>query len=134
MTNDLQSPSEQQNLTTLVTGILNDAQELFRQQLNLARVEMKEDFRKTKQAATPLAIGVWLALLGSILLSVTVALLLSLAGLPEWASFGIVGVAVSLVGGGLIYAGKKKFDSFNPLPDKTAEALKENLEWLAKPK
>jgi uncharacterized membrane protein YqjE len=134
MANDLQSPSEQQNLTTLVTGILNDAQELFRQQLNLARVEMKEDFRKTKEAAAPLAIGVWLALLGSILLSVTLAMLLALTGLPEWACFAIVGAAISLAGGGLIYAGKKKIESFNPLPDKTAEALKENLEWIAKPK
>ena len=31
-------------------------------------------------------------------------------------------------------AGKKKFESFNPLPDKSTEALKENLEWKTKPR
>jgi len=133
MSADLQTPPEQ-NLTVLVTGILNDAQELFRQQANMLRAEVKEDFRKTKEAAVPLAIGLWLAILGSLLLSVTLALLLEAAGLPQWASFAIVGVAFAAVGGGLVYAGKKKFAAFNPLPDESAEALKENLEWIAKPK
>jgi len=33
--------------------------------------------------------------------------------------------------GGLIalFAGKRIFDSFNPLPDKTFNALQENLSW-----
>jgi len=133
MATDLQSPPEPQ-FTTLVTGILNDAQELFRQQVTLVRTEIQEDFRKTKEAAVPLGIGIWLAALGSLLLSVTVALVLAETGLPLWACFAIVTVAVSLAGAVLFYAGKKKFESFNPLPDKSAEALKENLEWITKPK
>jgi len=133
MSTDLQNPPEQ-NLTTLVTGILNDAQELFRQQANMLRAEVKEDLRKTKEAAFPLAIGVWLGALGSILLGITLALLLAETGLALWACFAIVGVAFAAVGGGLVYAGKKRFAAFNPLPDESAEALKENLEWIAKPK
>jgi len=133
MSTDLQSPPEP-NVTTLVTGILSDAEELFRQQAALFRQEIKEDVRKTKEAAIPLAIGLWLALLGSILLSVTLALGLAAAGLPPWAGFAIVGVAVSLAGVGLFSAGQKKFASFNPLPEKSAEALEENLECLIKPK
>jgi hypothetical protein len=132
-TNDLQTPHEE-NLSTLVTGILHDAQELFRQQMLLFRREFQEDMRKTRTAAMPMALGVWLAILGSILLSATLALILVAAGLPEWAAFAIVGAALFLIGGGLFYAGKKQFDSFNPLPDESAKALKENLEWLTKPK
>jgi hypothetical protein len=135
MATDLQNPSEQQNISALVTGILHDAEELIRQQVKLIRHEVKEDFRKTKEAAVPMGIGLWLALLGSILLSVAVALGLVEAGLLlPWSSFAIVGGTVALVGGGLFYVGKKKFASFNPLPDESAEALKENLEWIAKPK
>jgi len=111
MASDVQSSSEHENLATLVTGILNDGQELFRQQVNLIRTEIKEDLRKTKEASIPLA-----------------------AGLSMWAAFAIVGTVLTLAGGGLAYLGKVKFDSFNPLPDKSAEALKENLEWIAKPK
>jgi len=133
MATDLQSPPEPQ-LAGLLTGIMNDAQELFRQQIALLRTEVKEDLRKSKEAAIPLAIGLWLAGLGSILLSTTLALVLAEAGLPLWASFAIVGAVVSLAGGGLFYFGKQKFQSFNPLPDQSAEALKENLEWITKPK
>jgi hypothetical protein len=133
MATDLQSPPEPQ-LTGLLTGIMNDAQELFRQQIALLRTEVKEDLRKSKEAAIPLGIGLWLAGLGSMLLSITLALVLAETGLPLWASFAIVGAVVSLVGGGLFYLGKQKFQSFNPLPDQSAEALKENLEWITKPK
>jgi protein-S-isoprenylcysteine O-methyltransferase Ste14 len=136
MANDLQSPPESdQNLSTLVTGILNDAQLLFRQQVDMVRHEVREDLRKTKEAAVPLAIGTYLALLGVALLSVTVALMLDkFTDLEAWSSFAIVGVVVALAGGGLFYAGKQKFASFNPLPDESAKALQENLEWKTKPK
>jgi protein-S-isoprenylcysteine O-methyltransferase Ste14 len=135
MANDLQSPTDQQNLTSLVTGILDDAQELFRQQAKLLRHEIKEDFRKTRQAAIPAALGLWLVVLGSILLSATAALCLhEFAGWSSSASFGVVGLVVLILGGGLFYVGMQKFASFNPLPDESAEALKENLEWIAKPK
>jgi protein-S-isoprenylcysteine O-methyltransferase Ste14 len=132
----LQSPPESdQNLSTLVTGILNDAQLLFRQQVDMVRHEVREDLRKTKEAAVPLAIGTYLALLGVALLSVTVALMLDkFTDLEAWSSFAIVGVVVALAGGGLFYAGKQKFASFNPLPDESAKALQENLEWKTKPK
>jgi uncharacterized membrane protein YjjP (DUF1212 family) len=132
MSQEVQSPPDQ-NLSALLAGIVNDVQDLFRQQVALVKTEVREDLKKTKEAAIPLAIGLWLAVLGSFMLCITVALVLALV-LPYWASFAIVGAAVTLVGAGLVYAGKKKFESFNPLPDESAEALKENLEWIAKPK
>lgn len=133
MSTDLHSPPEQ-NLSELVTGIMKDAEDLFRQQIKLVRTEVKEDLRKSKEAAIPLTLGIWIALVGSILLSVTLALGLVALNVPEWAAFGIVGGALFLAGGGLMLVGKMKFDSFNPLPDKSAEALMENLEWKTKPK
>jgi len=134
MSTDLQSPPEPK-VTELVSGIVKDAQELLQQQVAMLRSEIQEDVRKTKEAAVPLMIGAWLLVLGSILLSTTLALILAETHLlSESASFAIVGVVISIAGAILFYIGKKKFDSFNPLPEKSAEALKENLEWLAKPK
>jgi hypothetical protein len=133
MSTDLQSPPES-SMTELVSGIVKDAQDLFRQEGRLLRREIQDDVQKTKEAAVPLAIGLWLILLGSILLSTTLALLLVAAGLPQWASFGVVGAALFLIGGGVFYVGKKKFDSLHTPLEQSAEALKENLEWLAKPK
>jgi len=52
------------------------------------------------------------------------------ASLPLWACYGIVGAAFGAVGGVLLAAGKKKYESTSLLPDKSARALKENVECL----
>ena len=121
-------------MTGLVTGIINDAQELIKQQLALARHEIKEDFRKTKEAALSLALGGTIALLGGLLLGFMLVYLLALTDLPLWACYGIVGGLLAVVGGVLVYMGKKELDSFNPLPEESAQALKENVQWITKPK
>jgi hypothetical protein len=112
------------SVTSLVRGIVNDAQELFRQQLALFKAEFREDMRKTREAALSLVVGVGVALFGVLLLLFALVYLLSWAsGLALWASFAIFGGIVLAAGLGLIYAGKKRFESFNPLPDQSAEAL-----------
>jgi uncharacterized membrane protein YqjE len=136
MANDVQTSPEQASVTGLVTGIVNDAQELFKQQVALLKHEVREDLRKTRDAALALAAGAVVTGLGVLFLCCTVALFLAWAipGLAEWGAFLIVGAVLAVVGLGLLYAGKKKFDSFNPLPEETAEALKENVQWILKPK
>jgi hypothetical protein len=123
------------SITGLVTGIINDAQELIKQQVAMLRHEIKEDFRKTKEATLSLGSGVGAALVGTIFLCFMVVYLLhEVGGLPLWASYLIVGGVLATVGGVLIFLGKKKLDSFTPLPEETAQALKENVEWITKPK
>jgi MFS family permease len=129
-------PANNESITTLVTGILHDAEQLFKQQVALLKHEVREDLRKTAAASLTLAVGAGLAVLGGLLFVVGFPLLLhwGLPGVPLWAWFLIVGAVLGIVGLGLIFAGKKKFDSFNPLPNETAEALKENVQWIMKPK
>jgi hypothetical protein len=118
-----------------VTGIVNDVRELVNQQLSLFRAEMVSDLRKTRNAAIPLAIGAVVLLLGVVLLAVTLAQLLYYAtAWPLWVCYGVVGLVLAIVGGALVYLGKKKFDSFTPLPVESTEALKENIECLMNPK
>jgi hypothetical protein len=38
------------------------------------------------------------------------------------------------LGGVLVYTGVKKFQSFNALPDQSADAFMENLQWKTNPK
>lgn len=122
-------------LTSLVTGILNDFQELMKQQFALFRAEVQSDMSKTKEAATSLALGAGTLVVGAGLLILMVVHLLSWAtGMPLWASYGIVGGIFALVGGILLYRGIQKFQSFNPLPDESAQALKENVQCLMNPK
>src|SRR5262249_10520089 len=135
MANEVHSPPER-SVTSLVSGIIDDVQELIRQQATLIRSEIQDDFRKTKAAVSSMAVGVGVAVLGVILLSLMAVYRLQRARpeLPLWACFAIVGGFLGLLGGALIYAGKKKFDSFNPLPDQSFQALKENLQWQTNPR
>jgi hypothetical protein len=123
-------------LTSLVTGIIDDAQNLIGQQLALFQHEIKEDFHRTKEAVLPLAVGMGIAFIGLVLLGVMAAHLLPWIWprLPLWAGFAIVGGVFTILGGGLICWAKKQFDAFNPLPDKTLASLKENVQWIATPK
>jgi len=134
MATDVQNCPEP-SVTSLVTGIVHDAQELCKQQVALFKHEVREDMRKTREAALALAAGVAVTAVGGLLFCWAIAFLIFEAGgLPRWASFGIVAVVFLGLGVGLVLAGKKKFDSFNPLPDETAQALKENVQWIVKPK
>jgi len=136
MATHIQSDSDV-SLTSLVNGIVNDAQELMRQQLALFQTEIKEDLRKTTEASSALGAGLAVTLVGSILLCFTLVYLLHWAFYPQvelWVWFAVVGGLVTGIGAGLIWWSMAKFHSFNPLPDKTAQALKENLEWKTTPR
>lgn len=119
-------------LTTLVSGIINDAQQLMGQQLSLFQHEIKADLRKTRDAAIPMVIGLAVAMVGVVLLGVMLGNLLPQIwpNLPLWAGFAIASAIFLAIGGGLIFWAKSQFDTFNPLPEKSLEALKENVQWV----
>lgn len=120
------------SVTSLLRGIVSDAQELMQQQLALFRAEIKDDFRKTVGILIAIGSGAFMVAIGASLLScMLVYLLNSLApALPLWGCFGIVGACVALVGVIIAYAAIAKFKTFNPLPDESVQALKENVQWI----
>lgn len=123
----------QPSVTPLLTGIIDDLQELIKQNLTLFKVEVREDFRKTRDAATAMGSGLGLAAVGGLHLTLMLVFLLQWLfspDLPLWACFGIVGGVFAGIGLALFLRGKRKIESFNPLPDETAEALKENVQWI----
>jgi len=134
MATDLRNAAE--NATASVADIIRDAQELLSQQLAMFRAEVREDWRKARNATIPMALGGAVVFVGVILLCLMLVHLLAWAWpeLPLWGAYGIVGGVMAAVGAGAFYAGKKKLEQNNPLPDKTAHALKENVQWLSQPK
>jgi hypothetical protein len=130
ITDEGQSPPER-SVTTLVTGIIADAQHLIQQQLSMFRQEIRDDLRKSRDASLAMGVGIGITLIGSALLLIMLPLLLHWTApeLPLWACFGVVGGFLTALGGVLVYAGVKKFESFNPLSEKSIEAFKENLKW-----
>jgi len=129
-------PDQSASVTSLVSGIVHDAQDLMKQQLELLKAEVRDDFRKVRDASEMLGAGAGLALMGGILLTLTLVHLLNwlIPDMPQWAAYGIVAVVFIAGGAGLYLAGKRMLDKVNPLPEQTAEALKENVQWITKPK
>jgi len=95
--------------------------------------------RKATGIALAFAVGAGVLLLGAILACLMLVHLLhwitspagsDLASVPLWACFGIVGAVFGVVGGLMIGAAKNKLETTPLLPEKSAEALKENVECL----
>jgi hypothetical protein len=122
---------ESPGVVPLARGILNDAQELFHQQLALFKAEIRDDLRKTRNASIALAVGVGVAFFGVMLLLFACAYLVDWIGqLPTWVGFAVAGGIALAAGAAVIVLGVNRLKSFNPLPDQSVEALRENAQWI----
>jgi hypothetical protein len=124
------------SVTSLVSGIIADLQQLIQQQVAMVRQEIRDDVCKTKQVAFSLVVGAGITVGGGVLLLLMLTLLLHWVApqLPLWACCGLVGSVVTAVGGILVYSGVRQFQSFNPLSSQSVRAFKENLKWTTNPK
>jgi len=120
------------SVTQLVGGIVADLQTLLRQELTLAKTEIRQEWDKTKTAAGTMAAGATVLMLAGLLICFAIVYLLNFLApnLPLWACFGIVGVALALIGGILIGIGQSKASEVNVIPPQTAETMKENVQWM----
>lgn len=124
----------QPSVTHLVSGIIDDAQTLVKQQIAMFKSEVREDFKQSKRAAEFGGLGVVLLTVGALGLVMALAHLLhEKFQFAMWASWGITGGLFLVAGGVLAYTAYNLLERFNPLPDKTFNALQENLTWTDKP-
>jgi len=122
-----------QGMGGLVSGIVQDAQELISQQLALFKQEMRQDLKKAREGAALMAIAAGTLLIGSLLLGLMLVHLLAwlVPALPLWICYAIIGGLLTLTGIFLAFQGGDKLE--NMVPEQTAKALEENLEWKTKP-
>jgi hypothetical protein len=143
MANELQAPPDEASVASLMRGIIDDIGSLVRQEIRFARTEIREDLRKTKQAAAIVASGTIIAFIGAGLFALMLVYLIqwlslpagtTTEGLPLWGCFGIVSAVFLGIGSIVAFAGCEMFKQFNPLPEKTAQTVKENVEWITNSK
>jgi len=141
MATEVENRSEP-SLSSLVSGIVSDVQDLVKQQLLLTRKEIENDLRKTWDAAMFFGVGVGISLLSAISFCLMFAHLLhwltapqgtDLARLP-WACHAIVGAVLVIVGGVFVSMGKQKLKSVDPVHNPATQALKENVQWMTNTK
>jgi hypothetical protein len=124
------------SVTNLVSGIVNDAQVLLRQQIALLKHEVRKDLRDARQMSISFVASCLVCGIAAVLLSFMLVHLVNWIwpAVPLWAGFGVIGAILTGIGGGLFFFAREKFEEIAPLSDEAREALKENLQWTTKPR
>jgi uncharacterized membrane protein YqjE len=122
--------TDEQGLGSLVSGIVEDLQDIVRGEVRLAKTEIREEATSMGKGAALVAGGALVALTGFILLMLGVTYLLN-KSLEMWLSAGIVGLALLLVGGGLAMAGRSRITETSFKPAETIDSLKEDQQWAS---
>jgi uncharacterized membrane protein YqjE len=117
----------------LLKELANETTTLVRQELDLAKAEMREKAGK----ASP-GFGMWGAagVTGLLALgSLTAFLILALDGaMPNWLAALIVGLVWAAIAGVLYVRGKQRVEEAgSPVPEKTIETVKEDVQWAKHP-
>jgi len=112
----------------LIGNISNDLSQLFRQEVELAKAEVKEEAAKAGKAAGMLGGAGFAGYLTVLMLSF--AAVYGLANVMDagWAAL-IVAVIWAIVAGVLALQGRNKVQEATPPAPQTVETLKEDVEW-----
>jgi MFS family permease len=118
---------------SLVRGILTDLRTLVREEIALARVEIREQAGRARAAAISFGIAAAALVFGGSFLLVAIATAIAdLLDWPVWSGFLIVAALLSLIGLVTLASGRKQLAQVHAVPQETMSTLKENSEWIAK--
>ncbi len=122
------TPEEERSLGELLGNLTGDLTDLMRSELELARVEIKEEAVKAGKGAGLLGGAALAAYLAITLLAFAAAWGLAEVVDAGWA-FLIVGVVVGLIAAALALKGRERINAVDPVPEQTVETLKEDAQW-----
>jgi len=122
------SSSNDASLGELIGRMSQDLSTLMRKELELAKLEIKEEVGKAGKGAGMIGGTAVAGLLGLTLLSFAAAWGLAEI-MPTGFAFLIVGLIYAIVAGGLFIAGRNELKNVRPVPEQTAETLKEDVQW-----
>jgi Putative Actinobacterial Holin-X, holin superfamily III len=118
-------------LAQLLIGLMHDAQQLLRQEVALAKHEIRVELRKILGAGMSLGLGIGIAAIGGLLLILMlVHLLHALTALPLWVCYGIGGGLCAAGGIVLLVLGKQKLADVHLAPQETVATMRENVQWI----
>jgi len=119
------------SVADLISGLVGDAQQLVRREIDLAKREVTIEIDKVKQGAVALGIGAGAAIIGALLLAhMLVYLVQTLTDLPLWVSYLIVGALFAIGGGVALMQGLKRIKEVDPVPRETIESVRKDVQWI----
>lgn len=122
------APDNQESVGTLISGLLQDLQELVRGEVRLARTELRDDAMAAGRGVATIAAGALIGLTSFIFLMLGVTYLLNKA-VQMWLAAGIVGAVLAGIAAICVSAGRQRLRASNFTPEQTIDTLKEDREW-----
>ena len=123
---------EEPGIGELIGEITSDLSRLFRQEVELAKAEVKVEAKKAGKASGMFAGAGLAGLMVIILLSFALVYALDAVMPQGWAAV-IVAVLWAIVGAVLYLQGKKQMATVDPVPHQTVETVKEDAQWIRNP-
>ena len=125
------------SIASLLRELREDAGTLLKQQVMLAKVELKENVTRLGGHVAKIAVGGVVTLMGAIVLLIglgqLLGVLLEAAGLSDdmaqWLGPVIVGLTVAVIGWTLLAKAKKALTHDAIVPRQTIETLKADQQW-----
>ena len=118
----------EKSLGQLFSELTSDLSTLMRKEVELAKVETKDELGRAGKAGGMLGGGAFAGYFALLFLSFALAWLLD-----EWMhtalAFLIVGLLYGVVAAVLVVRGRARMQSVNPVPHQTVETLKEDVQW-----
>jgi len=128
----IRTTDDGQSIGELISEVAGDVTRLFRQEVELAKAEVRAEASKAGKAAGMLAAAGFAGYLVAVLLSLALVFALGAVMPDGWAAV-IVAVIWAIVAAALYAAGRKQLRTVSPVPQQTVETLKEDAEWLRHP-
>lgn len=123
--------NDQRSLGDLFADLSQKASLLARQEVQLAKLEMKQKATEASGEIATIIVGGFLA--NAALLAFTAALTIGLGQfMALWLAAVIVSVLFALVAALLIWKGIAALRAMNPVPEQTIMTLREDKEWLTR--
>ena len=123
-------PNEGASVSDLISRLSDDVTALFRQEVELAKVEMKQEGVRAARAGAMLGAAAVVGLVTLSLVAWTVAWGLAQL-LPIWVAFLITTILFGAIAGGLAMVGKKRMSEVDLAPRRTIETLQKDKQMLS---
>ena len=129
---DRQQNESTQSLGSLMSEISKDLSTLMRQEVELAKVELKEEAAKAGKSAGMLGAAGFAGYMFLVLLSFAAGY-----GLGSQIGYGwgtlIVAAIWAVIGAVLFVLGRSRLKRVSPKPERTIQTLKEDAQWARHP-
>ena len=130
---ELESPHKEvgtpESFAGLLVELAGQSSLLVREEVLLARRELREDFEQMRASLLKVAVGIAVAVLAAFSLMAAAILALSQYWEP-WQAALTVGLGIAVVAVVMIFVGLAQLKQTRLMPEQTLETLEENKQWL----